>query len=297
MTKKSVPSDKRVKLYQAVIKSVDEATKTIRFKVSDDSVDRYGEKVDQKWDLKNFKKNPVFIWNHKGGYDLNPEDVLGTWSDFKTESDGSYATANFDEGNPNAMFVFGQYMRGILRAVSVGFIPHTINWEDDTPVLTDNELLEISAVAIPANANAVALAFKSGQMERKDALYLMKEMQSGAKQLEQQLKEAPEGQENNMEEVIKKLDEALTGIGELTTKVAEYGEKLDAVSTEVEGLKAEKEDTSKVTDEPAKGGENDQPGAGEEEVEIDEDAELTEEQQAEFEAELAEQLKEGDSEE
>lgn len=166
--------DKKLKLYTTTIKSIDEEKKTIRFRVSDDSIDRYGEKVEQKWNLKNFLKNPVMLWNHRSGTDLEPKDVLGTWSDFKTEDDGSYATAQFDQGNENAMFVFGQYARNILRAVSVGFIPHTINWEEDTPVLTDNELLEISPVAIPANPNAIALAFKSGQIERKDAQYMMK---------------------------------------------------------------------------------------------------------------------------
>lgn len=288
--------DKRIKLYQAVIKSVDEAAKTIRFRVSDDSVDRYGEKVDQKWDLKNFKKNPVFIWNHKSGYELQPHDVLGTWSDFTTEADGSYATAHFDQGNDNAMFVFGQYVRGILRAVSVGFIPHTINWEDDTPVLTDNELLEISAVAVPANANAIALAYKSGELQRKDALYLMKEMKAGADQLEAQLKEAPSAEEKQVEEVNSKIDKALEAITNLTTTIGTLDAKLDSLSGEVEAVKSAVAEFEVKAPEPAKGGEDDQPGAGAED-EIDEDAELTPEQQAEFEAELANQLKEGDSEE
>lgn len=39
--------DKRLKLYATKIKSVDEDKKSIRFRISDDSIDRYGEKVDQ----------------------------------------------------------------------------------------------------------------------------------------------------------------------------------------------------------------------------------------------------------
>lgn len=292
-------NEKKIKLYNTSIKSIDEENLTIRFKVSDASIDRYGEKVDQTWNLKNFKKNPIMLWNHRSGHDLEPKDVLGTWSDFTTEDDGSYATANFDKGNDNAVFVFGQYMRRVLRAVSVGFIPHTINWEDDTPVLTDNELLEISPVAIPANANALALAFKSGQIERKDALYLMKTMRDEAKELEQQLKEAPDGEEKQVEEVISKLDKALAAIDAISTKQTEQDSKFETLASELESVKSVVGEVKAKQDEtptPAKGGAIDQPGAGDE-VEIDEDADLTPEQQAEFEAELEQQLKEGDSEE
>lgn len=292
-------NEKKIKLYNTTVKSIDEENMTIQFVVSDDSVDRYGEKVAQKWDLKNFKKNPVMLWNHRSGHDIEPEDVLGTWSDFTTEGSKSIATAHFDKGNDKAVFVFGQYVRRVLRAVSVGFIPHTINWEDDTPVLTDNELLEISPVAIPANANALALAFKAGQIERKDALYLMKTMRDEAKQLEAQLKEAPDGEEKQVEEVIQKLDKALTAIDAISTKQTEQDTKFEGLTTELESIKSVVSDVQAKQAEaptpPAKGGDIDQPGAGDEE--IDEDAELTEEQQAEFETELANQLKEGDSEE
>lgn len=288
------------KQYTTSIKSIDEENLRITFQVSDDSIDRYGEKVDQKWELKNFKKNPIFIWNHRGGDKIEPEDVLGGWEDFTTDGGKSFATAQFDKENPNAKFVFGQYARRFLRAVSVGFIPHTINYEDDVPVLTDNELLEISAVPIPANPNAIALAYKSGQIRREDALWLMKSMQDATKHIEAQLKEAPDGQEKQVEEVISKLDTALEAIEATSTKLAELDTKFESVSTELETIKSTVSEVKAKQEEtptpPAKGGDIDQPGAGAE-VEIDEDAELTPEQQAEFEAELAEQLKEGDSKE
>lgn len=288
---------RRLKLYEAVIKSIDDAAKTIRFRVSDDSVDRYGEKVEQVWNLKNFNKNPVFLWNHKSGYDLEPEDVLGTWSDFTTEADGSYATAHFDEGNENAMFVFGQYVRGVLKAVSVGFIPHTINWEEDTPVLTDNELLEISAVAIPANANAVALAVKAGEMKRKDALYMLRSMQDGAAALEEQLnKVAPAGEETQMEEVKDTLAGVAKSIEDTTAKLVALDATLDGVMAELAEIKSTVSAPAPAEEEPAKGGKTDQPGAGDED-EVTDESDLTPEQQAEFEAELEKQLKEGDSEE
>jgi hypothetical protein len=57
-------------------------------------------------------------------------------------------------------------------AVSVGFIP--LRWEDGNEKASyrrkflEQELLEVSAVAIPANPNALALAYKSGAVEKSD---------------------------------------------------------------------------------------------------------------------------------
>ncbi len=290
---------KKIKLFNTKPKSVDEENKTVRFRISDDSVDRYGERVEQtSWNFKNFLKNPILLWGHNP-YDA--ENVLGTVSDLSVEDDGTYATAHFDEDiNPKAALIFKQILKGTLRTVSVGFVPHTIDTEDDIPVLKDNELLELSVVAIPANPNAIALDYKAGNLSRKDATWLMKSMRDEAIRIEQQLKDAPEGQEKQVEEVISKLDKALEAIEATSTKLAELETKFGSVSTELETIKSTVGEVKAKQEEtptpPAKGGDDDQPGAGAE-VEIDEDAELTPEQQAEFEAELAEQLKEGDSKE
>lgn len=56
-------------LYTTSIKSIDHEDNSIRFQVSDDSVDRYGEKVDQKtWNIASFLENAIGIWNHRSGY-------------------------------------------------------------------------------------------------------------------------------------------------------------------------------------------------------------------------------------
>ncbi|HWI59245.1 MAG TPA: hypothetical protein VNZ22_18605, partial [Bacillota bacterium] len=55
---------------------------------------------------------------------------------------------------------------------SVGFIP--LRWEDGTPKSgyrrkhVEQELLEVSAVAIPANPNALALGLKTGAIAKSD---------------------------------------------------------------------------------------------------------------------------------
>ncbi|MDI9934693.1 HK97 family phage prohead protease [Rhodococcus sp. IEGM 1351] len=296
-------SEKKLKLYTTKIKSIDDDKKSIRFRISDDSIDRYGEKVDQSWNLKNFLKNPIMLWNHKS-WDVEPEDVLGTWSDVVTESDGTYATATFDvDINPKALTVFNQYVKNTLRCVSVGFIPHSLEFEDDTPVLKDNELLEVSCVPIPANANAVALALKDGSLNRRDAQWMLRSMQDGVSNLEEQLnKNAPvDGEEMHVEELkteIKALADLMTQLGE---KVTTLSTNVDTIVAEVEEVKTTVgelkpvEDKSAKSDEdqtpiepeipPAKGGEDDQPGAGEDE--FDEDAELTPEIQAQIDEEFA----------
>ena len=291
--------DKRYKLFTTKAQSVDKENKTVRFKISDNSIDRYGEIVDQdSWNFKNFLKNPIMLWNHKS-WDVEPEHVLGTWSDLTVEKDGTYATAHFDDDiNPKADTVFKQIIKGTLRCVSVGFIPHSLEYDEDTPILKDNELLEISIVPIPANANAVALAFKEGSLARKDAMWMLKSMQDGAKALEEQLtkKNAPEGEEKNVDEVkteIKALAELVTQLGQTVTTLSTNFETVVADVAEVKGTVAELKpletqapETPSPTQapEPAKGGDTDQPGAGKDE--FDEDAELTPELQAQIDAEF-----------
>src|SRR5205823_2028683 len=59
-----------------------------------------------------------------------------------------------------------------LNAVSVGFIP--LSWENGSQEAgyrrkyLEQELLEVSAVSIPANPNALSLGLKAGAIEKGD---------------------------------------------------------------------------------------------------------------------------------
>ena len=81
------------------------------------------------------------------------------------------------EVNPVARIAYGLYRGGFLNAVSVGFIP--VRWADPPPPdgsgaasprrrYLEQELLEVSAVAIPANPDALALGLKSGAVCKAD---------------------------------------------------------------------------------------------------------------------------------
>src|SRR5258706_8704005 len=74
--------------------------------------------------------------------------------------------------NPIARIAYGLYRGKFLNAVSVGFVP--MRWENGTDKTSfrrkfiEQELLEVSAVSIPANPNALALGLKSGAIEKAD---------------------------------------------------------------------------------------------------------------------------------
>ncbi len=145
------------------------------------AVDRYGEIIDQEsWDLKNFKKNPVMLWAHNltMGEDRPP---IGKLTKIKVEDGELRFNAQFDMNDPFAADIFRKYKEGFLSAFSVGFIPHTIQrYTDkgealDNPILRDNELLEMSAVPVPANPEALN-ALRARSFKTKTWDKLMKEV-------------------------------------------------------------------------------------------------------------------------
>jgi HK97 family phage major capsid protein/HK97 family phage prohead protease len=132
----------------------------LKFVLSDDTVDRYGDIVDPKgWVLANFKKNPIALFGHSSSF------PIGTWSDVKVEGNKLVAFLNFAARGTSARIdeLISLVEQGILRAVSVGFRPlQSEPIDKDKPYAgqryTKQELLETSLVSVPANPAAVALA-------------------------------------------------------------------------------------------------------------------------------------------
>ena len=313
--------DRKVnKLFNIDIKSVDEENRQVTFCFSDGKPDRMNEIVDQaSWDIKNYESNPLILWGHDPS---QPENVLGQGISLDLNQGGkSYITAQFDEAetNPRADMVFRQLIKRTLRCVSAGFINHTFEWEDDIPVLKDNELLEVSIVPIPANPRAVALALQEGSLSKKDAEWMIKSMKTETDYIEKVLAKDDETVvEKDMEELTAKvtaltdlmgkladnqntLTEAVTALTEVVKPVEETDEEKTArEAKEAEAAKAKEEADAKAEAErkaaeeeeakrqaeadAAKGGSDDQSGAATDELE--DDAELTPELQALIDAEL-----------
>jgi len=130
------------------------------FVLSDETLDRMGDTISSAgWDLENFKKNPVALFNH------NPNWPIGTWKNLHVK-DGKLRgrLELLKEGKiPRVDEVRALIDAGILKATSVGFRP--IKSEPITKGdllegfrFLNQELVETSVVTVPANPNALAIA-------------------------------------------------------------------------------------------------------------------------------------------
>jgi HK97 family phage prohead protease len=146
---------------------------TLDFIVSDETLDRYNEViVASGWKLDNYLRNPVFQNSHQYG------DIIYTIgraliTEVRTVAGRKVLFQRVEfatEANPIAKIAYNLYKGKFLNAVSVGFIP--IQWEMGEPGdqfarrYTEQELLEVSAVGIPANPNALALGLKAGALSK-----------------------------------------------------------------------------------------------------------------------------------
>jgi len=141
------------------IKSIDVNKNSLEAIFSTESSDRHGDVVVQDgWDLKNFNKNPVILNSHNYG---DATEVIGKAINPRIENKKLVGEIIFAVNeNPKAKIVFDLYAGGFLNAFSVGFIPKkfeqnkdgTTNWNK----ILEAELLEVSAVSVPANALALA---------------------------------------------------------------------------------------------------------------------------------------------
>ncbi len=134
---------------------------TMEFILSDNSVDRIGDVIEQNWDLAAFKKNPIALFNH------DRDQVIGGWESVRVEGNRLLGKLKLAaEGTSELVDTVRKLIaQKILRATSVGFVPlKTEKLTDDASEFwgpfryLKSELLEASLVAVPANSNAVALA-------------------------------------------------------------------------------------------------------------------------------------------
>jgi len=156
---------------------------TIDFRSSDATLDRYQEVITVAgWKLDSYRKNPVVQNAHSYwsladtiGKSLITEIRSPLPSDGRGQGEGAFLFKRIQfavDENPIAKLAYGLYKGGFLNAVSVGFIP--LRWENGNQEkgyrrkFLEQELLEVSAVSIAANANALALALKAGAVERTD---------------------------------------------------------------------------------------------------------------------------------
>lgn len=143
---------------------------TITAIASTPDVDRYGDVVAPSWDLESFRANPVIM----SGHDYEGP-VVGKAVEIDLAGDTLMMRVKFDESetNPVGRRLANQYREGFMHAFSVGFSPGTATPRSALPTdhpayqekgagqfFENNALLEVSAVAIPANPHALAVRAK-----------------------------------------------------------------------------------------------------------------------------------------
>lgn len=166
-----------------------EETRTIPFVASTNAEDRHGTVLNQSnWDLKNFNTNPIIGYQHNvyGGDMCNaadPDDVIGKGIATVVSNERAIAgheqqldidiTFEPKELNEKADKIFRKILNGTLNAVSVGFIPKgegrygQLNEKSgevenkETFYYDGQELLEVSVVNIPSNAEALTKTVRS----------------------------------------------------------------------------------------------------------------------------------------
>jgi HK97 family phage prohead protease len=151
--------------------------RTLEFIGSTADVDRYGDVIEMDgWDLKNYKKNPVFLWAHD--YKQPPigkavkvgKTDKGLLFQIKFAGPDEYAFAET---------IYKLYLGGYLRATSVGF------QDLEREPITDKdgeqtgwrykrqELYELSAVPVPANPQALIMAVQKGVVNPQEVEEIM----------------------------------------------------------------------------------------------------------------------------
>lgn len=153
----------------ATVRSFDQESRIVEIVASDETIDRMGDiiRVDG-WQVENYAKNPVVLIDH----DYSVASIVGRSISTRVEGGQFVQRQRLDDPSTNkaAALVMSRLESGSLFAVSVGFQPlvwktradedgEEIPWTFD---FIQQDLLEVSWVAVPANPNAVMDAVATG---------------------------------------------------------------------------------------------------------------------------------------
>jgi HK97 family phage prohead protease/HK97 family phage major capsid protein len=137
-----------------------ETVNGLEFVLSDETPDRMGDViVAAGWDLSNFRKNPIALFNHAANF------IVGRWRNLRIEKKSLRGHLELaPEGTSDRIDEIRRLVdAGILKAVSVGFRPIASQPRSNGKTylgetFEKTELVETSLVSVPANPNALAVA-------------------------------------------------------------------------------------------------------------------------------------------
>jgi len=134
-----------------ILKAVDGSENKFHAVFSTAKEDRHGDVVEQKWDLKNFKNNPVYLDSHNYN---SIEHIIGKIENAKVKDGKLQGDIVYALDSEKGMLAYKLTKGGFLNTSSVGFVPLEFDEKDYSKIL-NSELLEISAVSVPANPEAL----------------------------------------------------------------------------------------------------------------------------------------------
>jgi len=157
----SVSTCERKKMAMHHTKGVQSESDPFQFVMSDESVDRVGDVIRAGgWDLQDFQKNPVALWGHDHG------KPIGVWENVRVSGKKLIGKLKLAKEGTSAEIdtIRSLVEQRILKAVSVGFQPIEAKPLEKSSgyEYTKQRLHECSLVAVPANANALAIAKSFG---------------------------------------------------------------------------------------------------------------------------------------
>lgn len=206
-------------------KSIDEGQRIARFVISDATRDRARDSLDPKgMKAEAYTKNPVFLYAHN--YSLDP---IGICVELPTlQGEQIVAGFKFYEAsvNPDAERRWQMVKAGGLRAVSVGFQPLKMVWNEEAGGIDfiEWELLETSLVPVPCNPNALLVDSKA-----------IEDVELYLKGLKAEGESPPEdGAEESIAAYMADLAQASKGFGELHEKYSKLYDRKAAVVERLE---------------------------------------------------------------
>ncbi|MFT4223302.1 HK97 family phage prohead protease [Dysgonomonas sp.] len=177
----------------------------IDFTITDESVNRYGWRLLVAGIvLTGFLKNPVCCVQH-----FTSMIPVGKWKNLRVEGQELKGTVEFDRNDEEAVRLYWKYTDGYMNAVSLNVIP--VEESEDSKLLlpgqkcatlVKSELLEISLVTIPGQANAVKLSTPEGKEYKLNLLTQNREMAKEEKTVEQLNQELEAQRKLNAENLV-----------------------------------------------------------------------------------------------
>jgi len=225
-----------------------------------EQIDRDGEIIKVNgMSVVNYKKNPVVLFGHNHSLPAigKTTKIWKEKNDKELHFNIEFATADV---NPMADTIFKLYKGGFMKSFSIGFIPDfkTVEYPKTDKVfrvVNDSELIEISAVNVPANTGAVIRndimkAFDASVISKDECDSIMCMIDKNIDELiidkQAELDKQTDISNDINNDISNDIDNDTTNTEKnIEMEASEYIEQIDALTKKVEELenKVEKSDT------------------------------------------------------